>query len=533
MSEEKEETYFQSSKKRPPKNYLGGYVKYCCIPGCKSATKDFNMENTGISLFQIPSTEPHRTTWIRAIQTVRRKGPNDTFDPKNKKHTYVCEFHFKAEDIQVSFGIGRKRPIDKRPPTLFKCVEEELKPKRRSPKKRLPPIIESSESEVLSDLESDEYADDVVDNEDFETIEMTELELLRRENEELKKQVSSLQSSNTNLHQNISDYECKSYRYENISKNNEHFTKATGITKEKFRILLEYINPGKESCNIKYYDTNKRLCEETFTRETEKLKPGRKPLLEPEEQFFLYLSWLKNGFSLIHISWLFDISISTTSRYIITWSNMCYFALGSIPIWPSRDQVDKSMPESFKNTYPSTRCIIDCTEMYCQRPSSLATQSVLYSQYKSHVTYNGLLGIAPSGAITFVSQLFDGSISDKEIVRKSGFLQKYLWDAGDSVMADRGFLIEDDLKQFGVNLNIPAFLDGREQFTAAELKESQTIASVRIHVERAIQRVKNFKILRNEIPLTLHGSINQIWTTCCILCNFMPALIKETPIVNT
>ena len=191
------------------------------------------------------------------------------------------------------------------------------------------------------------------------------------------------------------------------------------------------------------------------------------------------------------------------------------------------------MPESFKNTYPSTRCIIDCTEMYCQRPSSLATQSALYSQYKSHVTYKGLLGITPSGAITFVSQLFDGSISDKEIVRKSGFLQKYLWDAGDSVMADRGFLIEDDLKQFGVNLNIPAFLDGREQFTAAELKESQTIASVRIHNERAIQRVKKFKILRNEIPLTLHGSINQIWTTCCILCNFMPPLIKETPIVNT
>ena len=53
-----------------------------------------------------------------------------------------------------------------------------------------------------------------MDNEDFETIEMTELELLRMENEELKKRVSSLQSSNTNtnLHLNISDYECKSYR---------------------------------------------------------------------------------------------------------------------------------------------------------------------------------------------------------------------------------------------------------------------------------------------------------------------------------
>ena len=97
------------------------------------------------------------------------------------------------------------------------------------------------------------------------------------------------------------------------------------------------------------------------------------------------------------------------------------------------------------------------------------------------------MGIAPPGSITFVSQLFNRSISYKEIVRKSRFLQKYLLDIGDSVMADWGFLIENDLKQFGVNLNIPAFLDGREQFTTAELKESQTTASVRIHSERAKQ----------------------------------------------
>ena len=119
-------------------------------------------------------------------------------------------------------------------------------------------------------------------------------------------------------------------------------------------------------------------------------------------------------------------------------------------------------------------------------------------------------------------------MSDKAIVKQSGFLQSCFWDQGDSVMADRGFLIEDDLKQFGVKLNIPAFLKGRDQLTSAEVKESQTIAAVRIHVERAIQRLKRFKSLRNEIPLTLHGSVNQIWTICCLLCNFMTPLIQET-----
>ena len=94
-------------------------------------------------------------------------------------------------------------------------------------------------------------------------------------------------------------------------------------------------------------------------------------------------------------------------------------------------------------------------------------------------------------------------------------------------MADRGFTVADDLSLLGVSLNIPCFLEGRDQLTAAEVKESQTIASVRIHVERAIQRIKKFRVLRNEIPLTLHGSINQIWTVCCLLANSMPPLIQK------
>ena len=71
-------------------------------------------------------------------------------------------------------------------------------------------------------------------------------------------------------------------------------------------------------------------------------------------------------------------------------------------------------------------------------------------------------------------------------------LRKCFWNEGDSVIADRGFLIEDDLKHYGVKLNIPAFLKGCDQLTSAEVKESQTIASVRIHVERAIQRLETF-----------------------------------------
>ena len=136
----------------------------------------------------------------------------------------------------------------------------------------------------------------------------------------------------------------------------------------------------------------------------------------------------------------------------------------------------------------------------------------MYSSYKHHVTYKGLLGIAPSGAIIFK----EGSISDKEIVKRSGILNKNLWDDNDSIMADKGFIIQNELAPLNVELNIHSFLGGRAQLPEAKVKESQAIASVRIHVERTITRIKKFKAL-NHIPLTLHGSVNQIWTVSCIL----------------
>ena len=57
-------------------------------------------------------------------------------------------------------------------------------------------------------------------------------------------------------------------------------------------------------------------------------------------------------------------------------------------------------------------------------------------------------------------------------MRKSGILEKELWSPVDSIMADRGFTIGNDLKELKLDLNMPTFLGGRAQLTAAEVKES-------------------------------------------------------------
>ena len=186
------------------------------------------------------------------------------------------------------------------------------------------------------------------------------------------------------------------------------------------------------------------------------------------------------------------------------------------------------MPQAFKDLYPTTRVIIDCTECYVQTPSSLLHQSQVYSFYKSNTTLKGLIGIAPHGAVIFVSSLYKWSISDKEITRCCGLLD--LLEENDSVMKDKGFDIEELLRTKNVELNIPTYLQSRGQFSAWEAKETKNIAKLGIHVERAIRHIKEYHIFDSDIPLNMLVSINQVYTIICLQKNFQGALIKNTTV---
>ena len=223
---------------------------------------------------------------------------------------------------------------------------------------------------------------------------------------------------------------------------------------------------------------------------------------------------------------LLHVSQSTISRLLSTWISFVYLRLISVPTWPSPEAVKQHLPPAFKTAYPNTFIIVDCSEIRCEMPSSLPLQSQLYSSYKSHTTLKGLVGITPFGAVSFFSELFTGSISDRQIFIDSGLLDmlETLPRGKCSVMADKGFDVEDLLARIGIRLNIPP-LKGKQQLPEADVIRTQQIARVRIHVERAIARVKNFCILEKVIPLTTMGSINQIWTICCCLTNFQPPLV--------
>ncbi len=133
------------------------------------------------------------------------------------------------------------------------------------------------------------------------------------------------------------------------------------------------------------------------------------------------------------------------------------------------------------------------------------------------------MGMAPHGALTFVSTLFEGSMSDREVFRQSGITSLLTPDM--AIMVDKGFLVDDLVPG---TVHRPAFLSKRTQMSEEDVLKTQSIARLRVHVERIIRRVKENKLFDTTIHLSIAGSINQLFTVACLLSNYQNGpLVKK------
>lgn len=245
-------------------------------------------------------------------------------------------------------------------------------------------------------------------------------------------------------------------------------------------------------------------------------KSGPKRQLTLFAEFIMVLVRLKLGLLQTHLADIFSISQSSVSKIFTTWINLLYHVFKEILIiWPSKAQIQKHMPKSFSK-YPRTCVIIDCTEFFIEKSTQPSAQKITWSDYKSHNTFKLLVGISPSGDITYVSKLWSGGTSDRNITQKSGLMDKL--EPQDDVMADRGFNIRDMVTKKRATLNIPPFAKGKS-FSTKACTKTRRIAALRIHVERAIQRLKCFQILRGVMPITLAAVADQTVFVCAALCN--------------
>ena len=99
-------------------------------------------------------------------------------------------------------------------------------------------------------------------------------------------------------------------------------------------------------------------------------------------------------------------------------------------------------------------------------------------------------------------------------------------EPGDMLMVDRGFTIKDITKPLGIELNIPDFTSKGQHLSPYEVAHSRRIAHVRVHVERAIGCIKEYKILTQINSTHLLPDVNNILYICCIVSNLHDEVIK-------
>ena len=488
-------------------------LQRCCVPQCNYKKGSQTAEDEAkVSYFKFPEQATVRNRWLEAAQLTENE---------LTAQSRICSIHFDESQILMSSD-GRGRLTKDAFPSKFawNCEGNSVSHNNTND-----PANECSEDSIIStsisELQQELLQEKKLNLELCATLKTLgeKLESLEKENNFLVESTASLRDQNIALQSRV-------FSLNSFPEDSDIAFYAGFPNRATFLTVFEFLDPGPNCENMRSIDEQNRpglvnhpinTNDDEFDHDSEYTPLGRPHKLQPLEQFFLVLCRLKRGFSECHLGNLYGVSQSTISRIFVRWINFMYLKFGQICIWPSRQVVSSTMPEDFKEKYPSTRVIIDCTQIQCEMPSSLVLNSELFSSYKNHVTLKALIGIAPSGAMTFISRLYTGNISDREITSRCGFLNQQ-FDDGDSVMADKGFQIADILP-LNVTLNILPFLEGNQQMSPEDVIKTQQIASLRIHVERAISKIKNFHIWDRVVPINTFGIVNQMWSVCAFLCN--------------
>ena len=232
----------------------------------------------------------------------------------------------------------------------------------------------------------------------------------------LEQQVSSCEEKISRLEKENAVLLERQFSLDKIKDDNAAILFYTGFPNyETLMSFYHYVEPKLQK--MQYWKGEKRLKANQPYQEKDKNKPGPSRKLSYLDEFLLVLMRLKAGLFVQDLADRFGISTSLVSCICITWINLLYLELNDIFPFPSQELVRKNMPQEFAE-YPTTRIILDCSEIFIQRPSAMLAQSETWSEYK-HNTWNVLVGINPNGHLSYLPPLWGGRVSDKELLRKA------------------------------------------------------------------------------------------------------------------
>ncbi|XP_044182902.1 uncharacterized protein LOC122963498 isoform X1 [Acropora millepora] len=343
-------------------------------------------------------------------------------------------------------------------------------------------------------------------------------------NAELKSKIETLITSNALKTSKVvyKTISISSMSYENVIQDSQNMTHLTGLTSSQFKVLFDFLNDVCPLDKIRYW------CHGKNSKQINSHKLSSQ--WSSEERLYICLLRLRRGFTIKTLSLLLstpDKQIKDTSirEIFTTFIQLMYKVFRDMRrvMFPSKEVLQRFLPRVFK-TIKRIRCTVDCTEFRVETSRNFARQGNTYSSYKHANTFKCLIAVTPNGGSCFVSDLYEGDISDVQIFEQSGILKHI--EPQDVILVDRGFTVQDLVNPLQACIQIPAFLKGRGNLSAAEELSTRKIAKARVHVERFNQRLKQFKLVGRTIPLSLAPLATQMVVVACGLVNFQEVLCK-------
>lgn len=514
--------------------------------------------------YSFPTDPELRNEWTKLVN--RQRNDTDARKWLPSKDSKICSYHFvdfkpTAENPNPTLGLGYnpfKLPDSKRPKNRNASETATLDQVRnnRKVKKYEPGTVTidqatatAPEGELIEGIEGNEPReddvsedwlqplgpDDTIDSESgmnqpaqLEHHELDELTAAKKQikllkaklelkTQILKKQRLELNAFKRPIHTRLLSTDSSCLFYTNIK------------TVAVFSILCNYI--------ISHMTTQEKIrtaagCRTFFTkakRPPTKRPPAKFPnsKLPHNDAILMVLIKLRLGLMHADLAERFNISTKDVSNIFRIYITVMARALKPVLIvFYPRSQIIKTLPKEYVH-YRKLRCIIDCSEIFIQKPQDLQLQAATWSDYKHHNTVKFLIGITPQGSIAYISKLWGGRTSDRLIVSSSGFLQHL--HPGDQVLADRGFTVQEEILMAGAELVMPPAAKGKSQMTSADVNKTKKVANVRIHVERVIQKLKTFQILSKVVPISSlrTGGFDDVMTVCCAIINMQTSIVKH------
>ena len=307
-------------------------------------------------------------------------------------------------------------------------------------------------------------------------------------------------------------------RYADLVPNSRRFLALTGYTVDEFRALLSFFIVRFQAYVTLYTLEGKPRQNRAYSD----YQNGSLPTMA--DKLLFILSYLKTMNLQETHGQLFGLSQSQANQWIHRLLPMANQALADCGELPARHRDDLELDEDAAGLF-----FHDGTERAINRPLDPEDQTLYYSgKQKQHTVKNDVL-IDETCKIRFLTETVQGKKHDKKLADEAG----YRVPQGSVLAQDTGFQ--------GFQLEGVAILQPKKKPRGGELSyfdkvRNRLISTLRVRIEHAINGVKRYRIVKDQLRNWKPGFRDLVFETCCGLhnfrLNFRPWHYKTVPYID-